>query len=88
MGFQPFIGFIHHRQYQKAQHRGLLSYIHIWYGRILMLLGVINGGLGLQLVGTSGSMRTVYIAMASIFGAIYIIGVIINVITIKRGLRV
>ncbi|KAF5976338.1 hypothetical protein FCOIX_7194 [Fusarium coicis] len=26
---------------------------HIWYGRVLMILGIVNGGLGLQLAGAS-----------------------------------
>jgi len=50
LGIQPVFGILHHMHYLKAQHRGLVSYVHIWWGRILMVLGVINGGLGLRLV--------------------------------------
>ncbi|KAH6619248.1 putative carbohydrate binding protein, partial [Chaetomium sp. MPI-SDFR-AT-0129] len=49
LGLQPFLGFVHHQQFIKTRRRGAVSYIHIWWGRLLMALGVINGGLGLKL---------------------------------------
>lgn len=49
LGLQPVFGYLHHLHYLKFHRRGLISYVHIWWGRILMVLGVINGGLGLQL---------------------------------------
>lgn len=76
MSIQPIIGMIHHRGYKKTQRRSWASYAHIWYGRIIMLLGIINGGLGLRLVGTEGAMKQAYIAMAVIFPVLYAGGVV------------
>ncbi|KAK0623972.1 hypothetical protein B0T14DRAFT_406985, partial [Immersiella caudata] len=50
---QPIIGYIHHRKYIRTQQRSAWSTIHVWYGRALLLLGIINGGLGLQLAKES-----------------------------------
>jgi hypothetical protein len=50
MGIQPIFGILHHRHFVKARRRGAISYVHIWWGRVLMALGVINGGVGLKLV--------------------------------------
>ncbi|KAK4506790.1 hypothetical protein PRZ48_000523 [Zasmidium cellare] len=46
--FQPFLGTLHHLFFKKHSRRGFFSYAHIWLGRILITLGIINGGLGLQ----------------------------------------
>ncbi|KAK5175085.1 uncharacterized protein LTR77_000222 [Saxophila tyrrhenica] len=47
--FQPFLGFIHHFAFKKHSKRVIWSYAHIWLGRFVITLGIINGGLGLQL---------------------------------------
>jgi len=47
--FQPFLGFLHHVMFKKHSRRVIWSYGHIWLGRFVITLGVINGGLGLQL---------------------------------------
>ena len=47
--FQPILGFIHHLKYKKYNCRTIWSYAHLWLGRILITLGMLNGGLGLLL---------------------------------------
>lgn len=47
--FQPLLGFLHHHMFKKHARRVVWSYGHIWLGRILITLGIVNGGLGLQL---------------------------------------
>jgi predicted small integral membrane protein len=59
----PFLGLIHHSMYKKraVQHgkggprpgRTAPGYIHIWLGRILIVLGMLNGGLGIRLASNS-----------------------------------
>lgn len=71
MVVQPALGFAHHRQYMKTQQRGMLSIVHMAYGRLLMLLGVINGGLGLQLAGASQSLIVAYAIVSVIIGLMY-----------------
>ncbi|KAH7169850.1 uncharacterized protein B0J16DRAFT_359157 [Fusarium flagelliforme] len=49
MIMQPVLGWTHHRNYVKYQRPTFISYGHLWYGRALMVVGIINGGIGLQL---------------------------------------
>ncbi|KAG4281797.1 hypothetical protein FPRO06_10701 [Fusarium proliferatum] len=51
MVIQPILGGLHHRNFVKHQRRTGISHAHIWYGRALIILGIVNGGLGLQLAG-------------------------------------
>lgn len=46
---QPILGFVHHLAFKKYSRRTVWSHAHIWLGRIAITLGIINGGLGLQL---------------------------------------
>lgn len=71
-GIQPALGYFHHRQYLKTHGRGAVSYVHIWFGRILMLLGVINGGLGLQLSQERNSLVIAYSVVAGVIFACYL----------------
>jgi hypothetical protein len=75
---QPALGFLHHRYYVKHQARGAISYAHIWYGRVWMLLGIVNGGLGLQLSGASNNFVLAYAILSSIFGVAYIASTIMG----------
>lgn len=72
MAIQPILGWLHHRYYLKHNTRGAISHGHIWYGRALMLFGLINVGLGLQLVGGSTMLMTLFAIMAAVVGAFYI----------------
>lgn len=37
------LGFMHHRTFKKTQQTTKMAPIHVWLGRLIMLLGVING---------------------------------------------
>lgn len=62
---QPIIGLIHHVIYKrrataakngtssKMPGRTVPGYMHLWLGRLLIVLGMINGGLGLRLASQS-----------------------------------
>jgi uncharacterized MnhB-related membrane protein len=45
--FQPVIGMLHHTLFKRYNRRVFWSYCHVWLGRIIITLGIINGGLGL-----------------------------------------
>ena len=49
LGLQPFLGYAHHALYKKVERRTIISFVHIWSGRILIVLGIVAGGLGLSL---------------------------------------
>ncbi|CAI6095816.1 unnamed protein product [Clonostachys chloroleuca] len=73
LGLQPLFGWFHHSQYTKHQSRGIISHVHIWYGRALIIIGIVNGGLGLQLTGnTSGRYMIAYCVVAAVVFAAYI----------------
>ncbi|KAK1768357.1 hypothetical protein QBC33DRAFT_577423 [Phialemonium atrogriseum] len=69
---QPVLGYLHHRYYVNHESRGLVSYAHIWFGRVMMLLGVINGGLGLQLASSSNTFVITYSVVAAVMFLFYI----------------
>ncbi|RDW56390.1 hypothetical protein BP5796_13212 [Coleophoma crateriformis] len=70
---QPILGFIHHHRFAKTQQRGFFGIAHQWYGRMLMGLAIINGGLGLKLAGNSMSGSTAYGILAGIVTLFYLI---------------
>ncbi|KAK7719730.1 hypothetical protein SLS64_001910 [Diaporthe eres] len=71
LAIQPALGFIHHSQFAKTGSRGIFSHAHIWWGRIWLVLGVINGGLGLQLAGSSNSLIIAYSVIAVVMYLVY-----------------
>jgi len=47
--FQPLGGILHHLGFARHGRRTLVSHVHVWLGRALVTLGIVNGGLGLLL---------------------------------------
>lgn len=70
---QPFLGYIHHLIYVKEHKRTFWIYSHIWYGRALIILAVINGGLGLQLSGNTVKGEIAYGVIAGVMFLLYLI---------------
>ncbi|KAJ5047068.1 uncharacterized protein L3040_002912 [Drepanopeziza brunnea f. sp. 'multigermtubi'] len=70
---QPIFGIIHHMQYKRNQARAPVSHLHIWYGRVIILLGVINGGLGLKLARNSPNGVIAYSVVAGVVGLAYVL---------------
>jgi hypothetical protein len=46
---QPVTGLAHHLLYKSVGRPNKATYPHVWWGRAIITLGVINGGIGLQL---------------------------------------
>lgn len=69
---QPVLGYVHHRIYVKEQKRTWWIYSHIWYGRALILLAVINGGLGLQLSDNTVKGEIAYGVIAGVMFLLYL----------------
>jgi len=68
----PFLGTIHHKIYKKVQKRTVWSYVHIFTGRAIVILGMINGGLGLRLAAAQRSYLIAYGVFAGLIGVAYI----------------
>jgi hypothetical protein len=84
MVLQPVFGYFHHRHYLKHKNRTHISYVHIFYGRSLMIVGAINGGLGLQLANASKSLIIAYSVVAVIMSFFYASGPLIKFYRAKR----
>jgi len=71
--FQPFLGIGHHVLYKRQGGPNALTYPHIWWGRILITLGIINGYLGIQLSQPTNykTIGIVYAVIASLIWAVW-----------------
>ncbi|PCD25429.1 hypothetical protein AU210_014536 [Fusarium oxysporum f. sp. radicis-cucumerinum] len=81
---QPVLGWMHHKNYVKHQRRTTISYGHIWYGRGIMIVGIVNGGIGLQLSGASAGLIAAYSVVGILVSAIYAAGAIHKMVQMKR----
>ena len=76
---QPLGGWLHHRNSKKYGRRTAPSYAHIGIGRAAIILGMINGGLGLQLArDTTTGHIVAYAVVAGVFGLAYIVAIIMG----------
>lgn len=69
--FQPAMGLYQHLHYHKTGGRTIFGVMHRWLGRSMIVLGVINGGLGWQLTNSNGAYIP-YAVIAAIVVLIYI----------------
>jgi hypothetical protein len=85
ISLQPIFGIIHHVNYLKTQRRGIFGYLHQWYGRALMIIGIVNGGLGLQLGDAPTRYIIAYSVVAGVTAIIYGVSIIFGAVI--RGRR-
>lgn len=87
LAVQPVLGYLHHRHFLKHRRRGVISHIHIWYGRVLMALGIVTGGLGLALAGETfdGAFAIAYTAVAAALAVAYIAAAIWGIVKRRRS---
>lgn len=80
---QPAFGYLHHLRYVKTQKKNAWTHLHVWYGRVLIFLGIINGGLGLRLArdtpAYSMAGTIVYAVFAGVFGGFFF-GLVVYVV--------
>ncbi len=67
--FQPMLGLLQHLHFRKVGTRSIYGHGHRWVGRAVILLGVVNGGLGFKITGGVGStyVPTYAVAVYSVF---------------------
>ncbi|KAF3394136.1 hypothetical protein F1880_004660 [Penicillium rolfsii] len=73
--FQPGMGLLQHRHFRKTGGKGPFAYVHRWLGRMMIILGVVNVGLGFELtgIGSSDVPQGAVIAYATVAGVIAIV---------------
>lgn len=52
---QPLLGLLQHLHFRKTGTRSGMGLGHQWLGRIIIILGVVNGGLGMKQSGPVGN---------------------------------
>ncbi|KAI9844188.1 MAG: hypothetical protein M1838_002291 [Thelocarpon superellum] len=73
LAVQLALGILHHSMYLRTRRASVPTHLHIWLGRIVLLLGLINGGLGLQLADNTRSGCIAYGVVAGIVGVSYFV---------------
>lgn len=81
---QPLSGLLHHRLFGKYRHRTLWSYVHLGVGRVAILLGIVNGGLGLRLAGARGGSVIAYGVVAAVVGLAYLAAIVFGEMKRRR----
>lgn len=69
--FQPILGIIHHRYFKKYKRRTVWTYAHLWLGRIVITLGIVNGALGLSLANNSQGGLVAYSIIAALIWLVW-----------------
>lgn len=70
--FQPAMGILQHRYFRRTGGKNSFAYVHRWFGRLMIILGVVNAGLGFHLtgVGSPEAPRGAVIAYGVVAGVI------------------
>jgi hypothetical protein len=102
---QPWLGWIHHRAFKhklikfrevadaKRPGRTTITRYHLWIGRILIILGVINGGMGIRLASgtpfqTESTTRKAEIAYGVLAGLVFLLFAGVSVVfEVRRAAR-
>ncbi|GAB7352716.1 hypothetical protein MBLNU459_g3071t1 [Dothideomycetes sp. NU459] len=69
---QPFTGWLHHRYFKGTFSRSAWSHAHVWLGRIIVTIGIINGGFGLQLAENSTAGTITYGVVGGFIWLVYV----------------
>ena len=62
LGIQAGLGWYHHKRYEedKPTERRWFTHAHLWFGRFILFLALINIGLGIQLYGDGAGAQAVW----------------------------
>jgi hypothetical protein len=82
---QPAMGWLQHLHSRKTARRSPFGWMHVLLGRVLLILGVINGGCGFSLA--HDHQYKAYIVVVAVVGTFYIAVLVWNWFSSKRQLR-
>ncbi|KAI0831543.1 hypothetical protein F5Y06DRAFT_307762 [Hypoxylon sp. FL0890] len=82
--FMPPLGIAHHAKFKQLKRRTMYSHAHLWLGRATLTLGIINGGLGLQLARASQGVIIAYSIVGGILWLIWLITAVLGEIRRSR----
>jgi hypothetical protein len=75
---QPIFGQLHHMRFKEYARRTGWSQAHVWLGRTIITLGIINGGLGFKLANNTRIGPIVYGVIAGIMWVIYVFAIFVG----------
>lgn len=84
---QPVTGMVHHLLFKKLGRRNVATQPHIWWGRVIVTLGIINGGLGLQLTRQEREKVIAYAVAAGVLWTLWVVVVVLALFKRRRGER-
>ncbi|KAK1836836.1 hypothetical protein QBC39DRAFT_238222, partial [Podospora conica] len=70
---QPVVGWLHHRKFVRVRRRQVWSYVHLFNGRVGITMGIVNGGLGLNLAAAAASRKRTYIIVAAVMWTLWML---------------
>jgi tellurite resistance-related uncharacterized protein len=72
--FQPAMGLAQHLYFRRTGKKSIAAYVHRWFGRTAITLGIINAGLGFRLtgIGTSVAPTGAVIAYGVVAGLVWV----------------
>lgn len=82
--FQPILGYVHHLQYKRYQTATPYMHVHVWFGRLIVTAGLIDGLLGCLLAGKGTGIIVAYCIIA---GGVWILWIVVVVYAAKRQKR-
>ncbi|KAB5578803.1 hypothetical protein GE09DRAFT_1262026 [Coniochaeta sp. 2T2.1] len=88
VSLQPLVGVWHHLNFRRIRVRTWRYYVHIWYGRILIVMGIVDGGLGLRLAAnyTRGEMICYVVISVAAF-VLYGSAVVVSLLGRRGGVK-
>ena len=72
LAIQAALGAWAHAKFRAKGRGGWMSLTHMWLGRTLLALGMINGGIGLMLADNTTGGKIAYGVVAGVMGSVYI----------------
>ncbi|KAI0854146.1 hypothetical protein F5Y00DRAFT_256644 [Daldinia vernicosa] len=87
MFIQPPLGFAHHSKFKRLRRRTFYSHAHLWLGRIAITLGIINGGLGLQLAEASEGLIIAYSIVSAFAWLMWVTAAVVGEMRRRENLR-
>jgi hypothetical protein len=67
----PVAGSYNHWRFRKTGKKTFVGYGHVWIGRILIVLSLINGGFGLKLAKEGSGGKIAYAVLAAVAAIAY-----------------
>jgi hypothetical protein len=67
----PVAGSYNHWRFRKTGKKTKIGYGHVWVGRILIILSLINGGFGLKLAKEGSGGKIAYAVLAAVAAITY-----------------